>query len=73
MADSEPSAVSAMFFSNLAKPSSPRMSLRVGSLSMPASELRKKLGIKASSDVEIPEVPVNGTAKAAEAVKSRRG
>ena len=36
-------------------------------------ELRKKLGIKASSDVEIPEVPVNGTAKAAEAVKSRRG
>ena len=36
------------------------------------AELRKKLGIKASSDVEIPEVPVNGTAKAAEAVKSRR-
>jgi recombination protein RecA len=38
------------------------------------SELRKKLGIKgANNDVEIPEVPVNGTAKAAEAVKSRRG
>jgi recombination protein RecA len=37
------------------------------------SELRKKLGIKAANDVEIPEVPVNGTAKAAEAVKSRRG
>ena len=37
------------------------------------AELRKKLGIKASSDVEIPDVPVNGTAKAAEAVKSRRG
>jgi len=37
------------------------------------SELRKKLGIKASNDVEIPDVPVNGTAKAAEAVKSRRG
>ena len=36
------------------------------------SELRKKLGIKASNDVEIPDVPVNGTAKAAEAVKSRR-
>ena len=36
-------------------------------------ELRKKLGIKASNDVEVPEVPVNGTAKAAEAVKSRRG
>jgi recombination protein RecA len=36
-------------------------------------ELRKKLGIKATNDVEIPEVPVNGTAKAAEAVKSRRG
>jgi recombination protein RecA len=35
-------------------------------------ELRKKLGIKAVNDVEIPEVPVNGTAKAAEAVKSRR-
>jgi recombination protein RecA len=37
------------------------------------SELRKKLGIKTANDVEIPEVPVNGTAKAAEAVKSRRG
>jgi recombination protein RecA len=37
------------------------------------SELRKKLGIKAANDVEIPEVPVNGTAKAAEVVKSRRG
>ncbi len=37
------------------------------------SELRRKLGIKAANDVEIPEVPVNGTAKAAEAVKSRRG
>ena len=37
------------------------------------TELRKKLGIKASNDVEIPDVPVNGTAKAAEAVKSRRG
>ena len=36
------------------------------------TELRKKLGIKASEEVEIPEVPVNGTAKAAEAVKSRR-
>ncbi|HTV09818.1 MAG TPA: recombinase RecA [Candidatus Aquilonibacter sp.] len=36
------------------------------------SELRKKLGIKASEEVEIPEVPMNGTAKAAEAVKSRR-
>jgi recombination protein RecA len=36
-------------------------------------ELRKKLGIKAANDVEIPDVPVNGTAKAAEAVKSRRG
>ena len=37
------------------------------------SELRRKLGIKAANDVEIPEVPVNGTAKAADAVKSRRG
>ncbi len=37
------------------------------------TELRKKLGIKPSEDVEIPEVPVNGTAKAAEVVKSRRG
>jgi recombination protein RecA len=37
------------------------------------NELRKKLGIKASEEVEIPDVPVNGTAKAAEAVKSRRG
>src|SRR5215472_7986579 len=36
-------------------------------------ELRKKLGIKTVNDVEIPDVPVNGTAKAAEAVKSRRG
>jgi recombination protein RecA len=36
------------------------------------SELRKKLGIKPADDVQIPEVPVNGTAKAAEAVKSRR-
>ncbi len=36
------------------------------------SELRRKLGIKAANDVEIPEVPVNGTAKAAEAVKARR-
>jgi hypothetical protein len=35
-------------------------------------ELRKKLGIKAVNEIEIPEVPVNGTAKAAEAVKSRR-
>jgi recombination protein RecA len=37
------------------------------------SELRKKLGIKAANDVEIPEVPVNGMAKAAEVVKARRG
>ena len=38
-------------------------------------ELRKKLGIKAATEteVEIPDVPVNGTAKAAEAVKSKRG
>jgi recombination protein RecA len=39
------------------------------------AELRRKLGIKAATDVEIPaipEIPVNGTAKAAEAVKTRR-
>ncbi len=36
------------------------------------AELRKKLGIKAVNELEIPAVPVNGTAKAAEAVKSRR-
>lgn len=36
------------------------------------NELRKKLGIKLSDDVQIPEVPVNGTAKAAEAVRARR-
>jgi recombination protein RecA len=36
------------------------------------TELRKKLGIKVSSDVEVPAVPVNGAEKATEAVKSRR-
>ncbi len=35
-------------------------------------ELRKKLGIKPSSDVEIPETPEGGTAKAAEVVKTRK-
>src|SRR5476649_583160 len=37
------------------------------------SELRKKLGIKVSDDVEIPEAPENGAAQAAAAVKSKRG
>jgi len=37
------------------------------------TELRKKLGIKVSDDVEIPEAPENGAAQAAAAVKSKRG
>ena len=37
------------------------------------AELRKKLGIKASDDVEVPEAPANGAAQAVEAVKTRRG
>jgi len=37
------------------------------------SELRKKLGIKPSDDVEIPAAPANGAEKAVEVVKSRRG
>jgi len=37
------------------------------------SELRKKLGIKPSDDVEIPATPANGAEKAVEVVKSRRG
>jgi len=37
------------------------------------SELRKKLGIKASDDVEVPEAPANGAAQAVEVVKPRRG
>ncbi len=37
------------------------------------SELRKKLGIKASDGVDIPAVPEDGTEKAAEAVKPKRG
>ncbi len=37
------------------------------------TELRKKLGIKASEDAEVPAVPVNGTAQAEAVVKSRRG
>jgi recombination protein RecA len=37
------------------------------------TELRKKLGIKASEEVEIPEAPENGAAQAAAAVKSKRG
>jgi len=37
------------------------------------SELRKKLGIKVSDEVEIPEAPENGAAQAAAAVKSKRG
>ena len=37
------------------------------------SELRKKLGIKPSDGVEIPEAPANGAAQAEAAVKTRRG
>jgi recombination protein RecA len=37
------------------------------------TELRKKLGIKVSDDVEIPEAPENGAAQAAAAVKAKRG
>ena len=36
------------------------------------AELRKKMGIKASDDAEIPAAPVNGAASAAEAVKSKK-
>ena len=36
------------------------------------TELRKKLGIKVSQDVEIPAVPLNGVAQAAETVRARR-
>ena len=36
------------------------------------AELRKKLGLKASEDVEIPAVPQNGPAQATEAVRGRR-
>src|SRR6201996_1160475 len=36
------------------------------------AELRKKLGIKASDDAEIPSVPVNGAEKAQEVVKAKR-
>jgi recombination protein RecA len=35
-------------------------------------ELRKKLGIKASDDVEVPAAPANGTEKAQEVVKAKR-
>src|SRR5665811_463437 len=37
------------------------------------SELRKKLGIKVSGDVVIPDAPEDGAEKAAAAVKPRRG
>jgi recombination protein RecA len=37
------------------------------------AELRKKLGIKVSDEVEIPEAPENGAAQAAAAVKTKRG
>ena len=37
------------------------------------TELRKKLGIKISDDVEIPEAPEDGPAQAAAAVKTKRG
>jgi recombination protein RecA len=37
------------------------------------SELRKKLGIKALPDAEIPAIPDDGTEKAADAVKPKRG
>ncbi len=36
------------------------------------AELRKKLGIKASEEVEVPAAPVNGAAQAEAVVKSRR-
>ena len=37
------------------------------------AELRKKLGIKALTEAEVPQVPEDGPVKAVEAVKSRRG
>ena len=37
------------------------------------SELRKKLGLKAVEETEVPSVPVNGVAQATEAVRTRRG
>jgi recombination protein RecA len=37
------------------------------------AELRKKLGIKALSEAEVPAVPEDGPVKAAEAVKGKRG
>ena len=37
------------------------------------SELRKKLGLNPSDDVEIPEAPANGATSAEAVVKSRRG
>ena len=36
-------------------------------------ELRKKLGIKALDEAEVPAAPANGAEKAADVVKSRRG
>ncbi len=36
------------------------------------SELRKKLGLKPSDDVEIPAIPLNGVAQATETVRARR-
>jgi recombination protein RecA len=36
------------------------------------AELRKKLGIKASDDVEVPAAPENGAEKAHEVVKAKR-
>ncbi len=37
------------------------------------SELRKKLGLKVVEEAEVPSVPMNGVAQAAEAVRTRRG
>ena len=36
------------------------------------SELRKKLGLKPTDDVEIPSIPLNGVAQATETVRTRR-
>ena len=36
------------------------------------AELRRKLGIKVTEDVEIPAIPMNGVAQATETVRSRR-
>ena len=36
------------------------------------AELRKKLGIKASDDVDVPAAPENGAEKAQDVVKAKR-